>query len=276
MVEKEKDLKVKSIRSDRGGEFLSENFARWCKSEGIRRQLTTPYTPSQNGVVERKNRTIMEMARAMLAHASLPRSYWAEACNTAVYIQNRSPTHALQDMIPFQAYYGRKPTVSQFRVFGCSAFVHIPKEKRQKLDFKFRKLLFLGYSAESDAYRLYDPDTRTTTAGVTWGFLAGSHDSLKEGYRGFSRAVYVINSVGRNSALWGCCAGTYFGFNCGLERLRRRRDWANATVAGAVTGALLAAKSGSASKVLATSAALSAVATTMDILFPLPYPPTGI
>ncbi|MCO5570400.1 hypothetical protein L7F22_024121 [Adiantum nelumboides] len=163
MVEKEKDLKVKSIRSDKGGEFLSENFARWCKSEGIRRQLTTPYTPSQNGVVERKNRTIMELARAMLAHASLPRSYWAEACNTAVYIQNRSPTHALQDMTPFQAYYGRKPTVSHFRVFGCSAFVHIPKEKRQKLDFKSRKLLFLGYSAESDAYRLYDPDTRTTT-----------------------------------------------------------------------------------------------------------------
>ncbi|MCO5557929.1 hypothetical protein L7F22_011502 [Adiantum nelumboides] len=163
MVEKEKDLKIKSIRSDRGGEFLSENFARWCKSEGIRRQLTTPYTPSQNGVVERKNRTIMEMARAMLAHASLPRSYWAEACNTAVYIQNRFPTRALQDMTPFQAYYGRKPTVSHFRVFGCSAFVHIPKEKRQKLDFKSRKLLFLGYSAESDAYRLYDPDTRTTT-----------------------------------------------------------------------------------------------------------------
>ncbi|MCO5550055.1 hypothetical protein L7F22_003534 [Adiantum nelumboides] len=145
------------------GEFLSENFARWCKSEGIRRQLTTPYTPSQNGVVERKNRTIMEMARAMLAHASLPRSYWAEACNTAVYIQNRSPTHALQDMTPFQAYYGRKPRVSHFRIFGCSAFVHIPKEKRQKLDFKSRKLLFLGYSTESDAYRLYDPDTRTTT-----------------------------------------------------------------------------------------------------------------
>ncbi|MCO5549087.1 hypothetical protein L7F22_002553 [Adiantum nelumboides] len=66
-------------------------------------------------------------------------------------------------MTPFQAYYGRKPTVSHFRVFGCSAFVHIPKEKRQKLDFKSRKLLFLGYSAESDAYRLYDPDTRTTT-----------------------------------------------------------------------------------------------------------------
>ncbi|MCO5554758.1 hypothetical protein L7F22_008292 [Adiantum nelumboides] len=163
MVEKEKDLKVKSIRSDREGEFLSENFAWWCKLEGIRHQLTTPYTPCQNGVVERKNRTIMEMARAMLAHASLPRSYWAEACNTAVYIQNRSPTHALQDMTPFQTYYGRKPTVSHFRVFGCSAFVHIPKEKRQKLDFKSRKLLFLGYSAESDAYRLYDPDTRTTT-----------------------------------------------------------------------------------------------------------------
>ncbi|MCO5569951.1 hypothetical protein L7F22_023665 [Adiantum nelumboides] len=69
-------------------------------------------------------------------------------------------------MTPFQAYYGRKPTVSHFRVFGCSAFVHIPKEKRQKFDFKSRKLLFLGYSAEFDAYRLYDPDTRTTP--VSW------------------------------------------------------------------------------------------------------------
>ncbi|MCO5567110.1 hypothetical protein L7F22_020795 [Adiantum nelumboides] len=101
---------------------------------------------------------------------------------------------------------------------------------------------------------------------------AGSFDSLKEGYRGFSRAIYVMNSIGRNRDLRGCCAGTYFGFNCGLERLRRRRDWPNATVAGAVTGALLAAKSRSASKVLTTSAASSAVATTIDILFPFPIP----
>ena len=75
MVGKEKDTKVKMIRSDRGGEFVSTEFTKWCTSEDIQRQLTTPYTPSQNGVVERKNRTIMEMARSMLAHASLSRSY---------------------------------------------------------------------------------------------------------------------------------------------------------------------------------------------------------
>ncbi|MCO5591578.1 hypothetical protein L7F22_045565 [Adiantum nelumboides] len=83
---------------------------------------------------------------------------------TQRYTSRTAPLLMLCRICPlFQAYYGRKPTVSHFRVFGCSAFVHIPKEKRQKLDFKSRKLLFLGYSAESDAYRLYDPDTRTTT-----------------------------------------------------------------------------------------------------------------
>ena len=163
MVEKEKDTKVKMIRSDRGGEFVSHEFTRWCTSEGIQRQLTTPYTPSQNGVVERKNRTIMEMARSMLAHASLSRSYWAEACNTAVYIQNRSPTHALTDSTPFEAYFTRKPDVSHFRVFGCPAFVHVPAARRDKLDFKSERLIFLGYSKESDAYRLFDPTTRRTT-----------------------------------------------------------------------------------------------------------------
>lgn len=115
MVEKEKDLKVITLLSDNGGEFTSTDFTQFCKSEGIQRQLTTPYTPSQNGVVERKNRTIIEMARTMLEHASLPRIFWAEACSTAVYLQNRSPTSAVASMTPYQAYYGRKPSVAHLR-----------------------------------------------------------------------------------------------------------------------------------------------------------------
>ncbi|KAI5077125.1 hypothetical protein GOP47_0006949 [Adiantum capillus-veneris] len=126
------------------------------------------------------------------------------------------------------------------------------------------------------AARVVDGALRMVVAGVTWGLIAGSHDSLKEGYRGVSRAAYVAKSVGRNSALWGCCAGTYYGFNCGLERLRRRRDWANAAVAGAVTGALLAAKSGSGAKIGATSATFAAVATLLHHVSPLQYPPTGL
>ena len=80
-----------------------------------------------------------------------------------VYIQNRSPTHALKDSTPFEAYFKRKPDVSHFRVFGCPAFVHIPTERRVKLDYKSERLIFLGYSKESDASRLFDPATRRTT-----------------------------------------------------------------------------------------------------------------
>eukprot|EP00250_Pteridium_aquilinum_P010578 c19489_g1_i1 orf=470-889(-) len=126
------------------------------------------------------------------------------------------------------------------------------------------------------AARIVDGALRMAMAGVIWGFIAGSQDSLKEGYKGFSRALYVTNSVGRNSLLWGCCAGTYFGLNCGCERLRRKRDCANATVAGAVTGALMAARTGSGTKILATSAALSAAATAVHFLSPLQHPPTGV
>ena len=150
MVEEEQDTRVKTIRFDRGGEFVNNEFTHLCTSEGIERQ-TTPYTPSQIGVVERKNRTIMEMARSMLAHALLSRSYWAEVCNTAVDIQNCSPTHALKDSTPFEAYFKRKLDVSHFRVLGCPAFVHGPTERRDKLDIKSERLIFLGYSKESDA-----------------------------------------------------------------------------------------------------------------------------
>ncbi|MCO5593506.1 hypothetical protein L7F22_047520 [Adiantum nelumboides] len=155
MVKKEQRLQVKCIRSDRGGEFTSKDFSQWCTSDDIRCQLTTPYTPSQNGIDEQKNKTIVEMVGA-----SLPMIYWTEACNTLAYIQYRFFTHALKDKTPFEAYYQHKSNVSHFRVFECPAFVHIPKEKRHKLDFKSERLIFLAYSAKSDGYRLYDPVTK--------------------------------------------------------------------------------------------------------------------
>ncbi|KAH7428493.1 hypothetical protein KP509_09G004300 [Ceratopteris richardii] len=126
------------------------------------------------------------------------------------------------------------------------------------------------------AARAADGALRMVVCGITWGILAGSHDSLREGYRGLSRIPYVAKSCGRYSLLWGGCAGTYFGLNCGLERLRKKRDWANATVAGALTGAILAVISGNGSRILASSAVLSAAATALDFISPLQYPPTGL
>ncbi|MCO5604434.1 hypothetical protein L7F22_058600 [Adiantum nelumboides] len=160
LVEKETGNKLKKPRSDRGGEFTSSEFADYCKQHGIKRHLTTPHTPQQNGVAERKNRVIVEMARSMIKAKGLPNNFWAEAVNTAVYILNRSYTKAVKDMTPLQAFSGKKPSVSHFRIFGSDCYVHVPDASRTKWDAKSQKCIFLGYSEESKGYRLYNPTTK--------------------------------------------------------------------------------------------------------------------
>ncbi|KAI5351333.1 hypothetical protein L3X38_004224 [Prunus dulcis] len=122
--------KVKCVRSDRGGEFTSSEFNKLCEDAGIQRQFSMAYTPQQNGVVERKNRTVVEMAKAMLHEKELPYYLWAEAVHTAVYILNRCPTKALRNKTPFEAYSTRKPGVAHLKVFGSVCFVHKPEESR--------------------------------------------------------------------------------------------------------------------------------------------------
>ena len=152
LVESETGVKLKKLRTNRGGEFLSNDFEAFYKERGIQRQLTTAHTPQQNGVAERKNRSIVEMAQSMLKGKGLPNSFWAEAVSTAVYILNRSTTKAVEGMTPLQAYLGKKPSVAHFKVFGSEFFVHVPDADQRKLDSKSRKCIFLGYFTESKAY----------------------------------------------------------------------------------------------------------------------------
>ncbi|KAK2456950.1 putative mitochondrial protein [Trifolium repens] len=161
-VEKESGLVIKAIRSDRGGEFTSNEFLKYCYDNGIRRQLTVPRSPQQNGVAERKNRTILEMARSMLKSKKLPKELWAEAVACAVYLSNRSPTRSVLGKTPQEAWSGRKPGISHIRVFGSIAHAHVPDEKRSKLDDKSEKYIFIGYDNNSKGYKLYNPDTRKT------------------------------------------------------------------------------------------------------------------
>ena len=126
------------------------------KREGIRHEYTVPKTPEQNGVAERMNRTLVESLRSMLSDAKLPHKFWAEALATAVYLRNRSPTKPVTGMTPFEAWTGKKPNVKHLRIFGCTAYAHIPKDERQKLDSKSRKCILLGYGTETKGYRLYD------------------------------------------------------------------------------------------------------------------------
>lgn len=108
--------------------------------------MTTTFTPQQNGVAERKNQTIMNMVRYMLSEKHLPKFLWGEAVNWAAYILNRSPTLAVKDKTPEEAWSDIKPVVHHLKVFGCVAHVHIPEAKRKKLDAKSFPCVMLGIS----------------------------------------------------------------------------------------------------------------------------------
>jgi transposase InsO family protein len=157
LVDNQLDRKLKTFRTDNGGEFLSREFNRYLEEHGVRRQLTVPGTPEQNGVAERANRTHEERAKAMLSGAGMSKHFWAAAIAASVYVGNRSGTRTLQDVTPYEALYGRKPTVSHFRVFGCVAYTHIPSDKRRKLDLTAEIYRFIGYSETTKGWLLWLP-----------------------------------------------------------------------------------------------------------------------
>eukprot|EP00253_Pinus_taeda_P024154 PITA_24154 len=127
-------------------------------------RYAVPHTPQQNGVAERKNRTLVECARSMLQSKGLSNMFSAKAIDTAVYLKNRSPTRFLGFKTPFEALYGFKPAVNHLRVFGSKAFAHVPKADRKKLDPKAVKCILVGYGTEFKAYKLFNPDSRKTFA----------------------------------------------------------------------------------------------------------------
>ena len=145
------------MRTDNSGEFCSAEFDRFCKDHGIERHKTTPYTPQQNGVAERMNRTLMERARSMLSGAGLEQKFWAEALAIACYLINRSPTSALVEKTPMEAWSNKKPSLRHLRVFGCEAYAHVPSVKRSKLENKAVKCIFIGYGVGVKGYKLWDP-----------------------------------------------------------------------------------------------------------------------
>lgn len=174
-----------------------------CKEQGIQRQLTVCHTPQQNGVAERKNRTIVEMARSMLKWKGLSNNFWAKAVNTTVYILNRSPIKAVLNKTPYQAWHGQKPQVHQLKVFGCVAYAHILKQEREKFDEKGVKNIFVGYSNESKGYHLYNPKTNKIVISrdvifdesTTWNWESDSN----QGPKLFEIIEPVINQEGSSS-----------------------------------------------------------------------------
>ena len=153
--------KVKNLcrmRSDNGGEYVSQEFEEVLTDNKIRHEFSAPYTPHQNGTAERNWRTLFEMARAMLIESKLPRNLWTYAIMTAAHIRNRMYCQRIHDT-PYHLLTGKQPAMSKLHVFGsvCYSNVH----QKTKLDPRSQKGLFVGYDKYSPSYLIYYPESKT-------------------------------------------------------------------------------------------------------------------
>jgi len=168
-VENQHDRKIKIVRSDRGGEYYGRHtpygqtpgpFARFLEENGIKAQYSAPGEPQQNGVAERRNRTLMDMVRSMMSHSILPVNLWMEALKTAAHILNRVPSKSVPKT-PFELWTGKKPTLNYLHVWGCPAEARVFNPNMGKLDPKTISCHFIGYPDKSKAYRFYCPNQFT-------------------------------------------------------------------------------------------------------------------
>ena len=151
-VEDYRNKKMKFLRSDRGGKYLSYEFGLHLKQCGIVSQLTPPGTPQRNGVSERRNRTLLDMVRSMMSLTDLPLSFWGYALETAAFTLNRAPSKSV-DTTPYELWFGKKPKLSFLKVWGCDAYVK--KLQPDKLEPKSEKCVFIGYPKETVGYTFY-------------------------------------------------------------------------------------------------------------------------
>src|SRR6266496_3431159 len=121
-VENHRNKKIKFLRSDRGGEYLSYEFGLHLKQCGIVSQLTPPGTPQRNGVSECRNRTLIDMVRSMMSLTNLPLSFWDYALETTAFTLNRAPSKSVE-MTPYELWFGDKPKLSFLKIWGCNAYV---------------------------------------------------------------------------------------------------------------------------------------------------------
>lgn len=152
--------KIRMIRHDKGGEYISKEFEQYLKDCGIEVQRTARNRPQQNGVAERANRTMEELLTAVLKDSGLPRWFWAECLAALVYVWNWCPTAAVVNSTPYQLWYKAKPKVDHLRVWGCVAYVHVQKDKRVSLGWHMEKCIFIGYPDGVKGWKFWNPETK--------------------------------------------------------------------------------------------------------------------
>lgn len=157
VVEKQTGRMIKRLRSDNGTEFVNVGMKSICADAGIVHETTIPYTPQQNGVAERMNRTLVERARCMLSDADFEKSLWAEGVHHAAYLINRSVNRSIGERTPEEIWTGGVPNLSNLQIFGTPAMVHVPSVKRKKWDKKSIEMRFIGYADTQKGFRFFDP-----------------------------------------------------------------------------------------------------------------------
>jgi transposase InsO family protein len=153
-IHNEFETTIKRVRSNNGSEFKNTRIDELCDDFRIRHQFSTKYTPQLNGLVERKNRTLVDMARSMLSEYNVSQSFWAEAINTPCYCSNRLYCHPVREKTPYELLNARKPNIAYFRVFGCKCYILKKDTRLDKFEKKCDKGFLLGYSTTSKAYRV--------------------------------------------------------------------------------------------------------------------------
>nr|GEZ34447.1 retrovirus-related Pol polyprotein from transposon TNT 1-94 [Tanacetum cinerariifolium] len=146
-------------RSDNGTEFKNNNLNQLCGMKGIKREFSIPRTPQQNGIAERKNRTLIEAARTIMADSLLPIPFWAEAVNTACYVQNRVLVTKPQNKTLYELLHGRTPSISFMRPFGCPMTILNTLDSLGKFNGKGDEGFLVGYSVSSKAFRVFNSRT---------------------------------------------------------------------------------------------------------------------
>ncbi|GKC50813.1 putative ribonuclease H-like domain-containing protein [Tanacetum coccineum] len=170
-IENLKDLKVKIIRCDNRGEFRNKEMDEFCSRKVIKREFSNARTPQQNGVAERRNRTLIEAARTMLADAKLPVTFWAEAVNTACYVQNRVLVNKSQNKTPYELFNGRSSAIGLLRPFGCHVMILNTLDHLGRFDTKGDEGYFIGYSMNSKAFRVFNKRTKKVDENLHVDFL---------------------------------------------------------------------------------------------------------
>ncbi|GKC98573.1 putative ribonuclease H-like domain-containing protein, partial [Tanacetum coccineum] len=168
------DKKVKIIRSDNGTEFKNKVMDDFCREKGIKREYSIAKTPQQNGVAERRNKTLIEAARTMLADSKLPTTFWAKVVSTACYVQNRVLVVKPHNKTPYELFRGFKPALSFMRPFGCHVTILNTLDNLGKFDGKSDEGFFVRYSLSSKAFRVYNTRTKRVEENLHIRFLVNN------------------------------------------------------------------------------------------------------